>query len=57
MENYSIEIELIDKTGKSIKSSNLDCKINSVEISANKKGIYILNQDFEEVEEKNNNNI
>ena len=57
MKNYSIEIELIDKTGKSIKNNNSSCKINSVEISAEKKGVYVLNQDFEKAENKNNYKI
>ena len=57
MKNYSIEIELIDKTGKSIKKNNSSCKINSVEISADKKGVYVLNQDFEKAENKNNYKI
>ena len=52
MKNYSIEIELIDETGKNV-DKDITCKINHNEITKNKNGIYVFKQKFEDSEEKN----
>ena len=43
MKNYSIEIELIDETGKNVKK-DITCKINYEEIIKNKNGVYVFKQ-------------
>ena len=52
MKNYSIEIELIDETGKNTEK-DVVCKINGDEISKNKNGLYAFKAKFEGAEEKN----
>ena len=52
MKNYSIEVELIDKTGKNIKDNKYICKINEEEISKDKNGKFLLKEKFEDVNEK-----
>ena len=47
MENYSIEIELIDKDGKNIKNSKAICTVNDEEIKKNKNGKYCVRNDAE----------
>ena len=47
MENYSIEIELIDKAGKIVKDNDIICKINEEEITKNKSGKYSIKNDFQ----------
>ncbi|MBO5349564.1 MAG: RNA polymerase sigma factor RpoD [Clostridia bacterium] len=52
MKNYGIEVELIDKTGKSIKNNKFICKINKEEISKDKSGRFLLKEKFEDINEK-----
>ena len=52
MKNYSIEIELIDKTGKSAKDNKNICKINDNEISKDRSGKFLLKEKYEDVEGK-----
>ena len=51
MKSYSIEIELIDKTGKNV-DKNVICKINDFSIDRNKENIYVYKSKFEESEKK-----
>ena len=57
MKNYSIEIELIDKTGKSIKNNKISCNFDGEEVSKDKSGRFTLKEDFENVNEKKSYNI
>ena len=52
MKNYSIELELIDQTGKNINDNNSYCEINNNEIAINKNGIFLVKEKFEDIEEK-----
>ena len=52
MKNYSIEIELIDKTGKNLKNNKQTCKINNQEVSKDKSGRFLLKQTFTNVSSK-----
>ena len=52
MKNYSIEVELIDKTGKSIKDNKYICKINEEEVSKDKTGKFLLKEKFEDISGK-----
>ena len=56
MKSYSIEIELIDQTGKNVET-NFSCLINDEEITKNKSGIFVYKQKFEEADESNVFNI
>ena len=55
MENYSIEIELIDKDGKSNKNSKAICKINGEEIKKSKNGKFNINNESEETKKSQYN--
>ena len=52
MKNYSIELELIDQTGKNINNNNSYCEINNNEITKNKNGLFVIKEKFEDVEDK-----
>ncbi len=57
MKNYSIEIELIDKAGKSIKNNKISCNFDGEEVSKDKSGKFLLKEDFENINEKKSYNI
>ncbi len=54
MKSYSIEIELIDGTGKCVENKNVACSINNESISKNKDNIYVFKEKFENVDSKQN---
>ena len=56
MKSYSIEIELIDKTGKNI-NKNITCNINNSSVEKSKNNIYVYKEKFEDVEKKRDINI
>ena len=51
MKSYSIEVELIDKTGKNV-DKNVTCKINDFSAEQNKNGKYVWNSEEESVKKK-----
>ena len=51
MKNYSIEVELIDKTGKGI-NKNITCNVNDVNIEKSKANTYVYKEKFEESSKK-----
>ena len=57
MKSYSIEIELIDSTGKKIKNSEAICKINDEELEKSKSGKFAIKENFEDVKSKKVYNI
>jgi len=56
MKNYSIEVELIDKTGKNV-DKNITCSINNVNIEKSKANTYVYKEKFEESSKKETLNI
>ena len=56
MKSYSIEIELIDRTGKNV-DSDVNCVINSRNISRNSSGVFSFKEEFEGSNESNIYNI
>ena len=56
MKNYSIEIELIDATGKNVEK-NVICKINDSNIEKSKSNNYAYKAKFEDAPKKQNINI
>ena len=55
MENYSIEIELIDKLGKVIKSKDTACTINKEELTSSRSGKFSIQSEFQKKETYNIN--
>ena len=53
MKSYSIEIELIDKTGKNV-DKNVICKINDLDVERNRDNMYVYKAKFDESEKKIN---
>ena len=51
MKNYSIEIELIDKTGKNL-NKDITCSINDSSIKKSKSNTYVYKEKFEDSEKK-----
>ena len=51
MKNYSIEIELIDKTGKNI-DKEIICNINDSSVKKGKNDIYVYKEKFENSDKK-----
>ena len=51
MKNYSIEIELIDKTGKNL-NKDIKCSINDSSIKKSKSNTYVYKEKFEDSEKK-----
>ena len=51
MKNYSIEIELIDRTGKNI-NKDITCSINDSNIKKSKSNTYVYKEKFENSEKK-----
>ena len=56
MKNYSIEIELIDKTGKNINKEMI-CNINDSSIKKGKNDIYVYKDKFEGADKKQSINM
>ena len=56
MKNYSIEIELIDKTGKNIDKEMI-CNINGSSIKKGKNDIYVYKDKFENADKKQSINM